>query len=302
MNKIISYLLKNYDPDDTEIFLKAKFILFTTFFVLLTVTAGIIYTAFLSGWTNPVVLKEFFCAVIMLAAFAILVKGKYNTAIHIILVTGFATVWAVLFSQSYISLLTNMDTIVFIIGLLAAMPLMFFKSRTPMILYFIVNMVLFCFYIVYLHTTADLTKTELLDYFFDNFIVMTFVFLISFNLFAIYQQVLGSLKKELEEKKHSEDINKTLFAFSNAVNITLNLEALYKQTHTLLSEIIDVTNFFIALVNERNHTISFPYHVDTVEIDFSPVAAFNPKESLTGLVVSKKGCFIKTRPVEGNGG
>jgi PAS domain S-box-containing protein len=295
MNKLLSYLLKKYDPGDTEIFLKAKFILITTLFVLVTFSASIIYTAFLSGLNNPVLFTEFFGFTIMLAAFAMLVRGKYNTAIHTILVSCFATVWGVLFTEPNISLFTKVDTIVFIIGLLAAMPLLFFKSRKPMVLYFIANIVLFCFFIFYLHKTSDLTIKELLDYFFDNLLVMTFVFLISFNLFSIYKQVLGSLKKELAERKHSEDINKTLFAISNAVNITLSLEALFGQTHKLLSEIIDVTNFFIALVNERDNTLFFPYYIDTIDVDFSPIAAFNPEESLTGLVVSKRKAVLLKR-------
>lgn len=299
MNTILLYLLKKYDPSEKEIFLKAKFSLITTLFVLLTIFVSIIYTVCLSGLNNPIVFTEFFGFTSILLAFAMLVKGKYNTAIHIILIFGFATVWGVLFSEPNISLFSKMDTIVFIIGLLAAMPLMFFKSRKPMVLYFIVNIVLFCFFVFYCHKTSDLTMIELLDYFFDNLIIMTFVFFISFNLFSIYKQVLGSLKKELVERKHSENINKTLFAISNAVNITLNLEDLYRQTHTLLSEIIDVTNFFIALVNEQEHTISFPYYVDTVDLDFLPIADFNPEESLTGLVVSKrKAVLLKREPLK----
>jgi PAS domain S-box-containing protein len=99
---------------------------------------------------------------------------------------------------------------------------------------------------------------------------------------------MASLVNDITDRKRSEDINKTLFAISNAVNITLNLNDLYKQIHCLLGEIIDVTNFFIAIVSEQKHTLYFPYYVDTFDEESSPITDFTPKGSLTGFVVSKR--------------
>ncbi|RLB93738.1 MAG: hypothetical protein DRH26_03125 [Deltaproteobacteria bacterium] len=97
---------------------------------------------------------------------------------------------------------------------------------------------------------------------------------------------IQSFIEDVTKVQRSQDINKTLFAISNAVNTTKNLYDLYKQIHNLLGRIIDVTNFFIAIVNEKEHTLYFPYSVDTVDDDFSPLTDFDPQESLTGLVVS----------------
>ena len=204
MNKILSYLLKEYDPNDTEIYLKAKFILITTLVVIFAVSTILIYTSYLAGEYNYVVMIEFFGFSVMLAALFTLVRGKYNVAIHIILIAGFATVWGVLFVESDGSLVVKMDTIVFIVALLAAMPLMFFKSRKPMTVYFIVNILLFCLFTYQLYQSDKLTRMEVLDYFFDNLMVMVFVFFISFNLFYIYSQVFSSLKKELEDRKKAQ--------------------------------------------------------------------------------------------------
>ncbi|MFH1154665.1 MAG: PAS domain S-box protein [Pseudomonadota bacterium] len=99
---------------------------------------------------------------------------------------------------------------------------------------------------------------------------------------------VASLVNDITERKRSEDINRTLFAISNAVNITLNLQELYKQIHCFLGEIIDVTNFFIAILSKQKNTLYFPYYVDTVDEDFSPITDFNPKNSLTGFVVSNR--------------
>lgn len=96
---------------------------------------------------------------------------------------------------------------------------------------------------------------------------------------------------EIALLRHAEKINETLFEISNAVNTTLNLEDLYRSIHESLARIIDVTNFFIAIVDIKRRILHFPYRVDTVDKDYSPIADFDTNSSLTGLVV------LQRRPV-----
>ncbi len=84
---------------------------------------------------------------------------------------------------------------------------------------------------------------------------------------------------------HAEQVNGVLFGIANAVNTTLNLYDLYQSIHQSLGSILDVTNFFIALVDSENRTLHFPYFVDEVDDDFSAITDFRPEDSLTGLVV-----------------
>ncbi len=93
---------------------------------------------------------------------------------------------------------------------------------------------------------------------------------------------------DVTKNSQAEEINKTLFAISNAVNITLNLKDLYCSIHNSLGNIMDVTNFFIALVDIKKRTLHFPYHEDTGDDDFLPITNFNADDSLTGLVVSQR--------------
>jgi two-component system cell cycle sensor histidine kinase/response regulator CckA len=95
-------------------------------------------------------------------------------------------------------------------------------------------------------------------------------------------------QREDDLLKHAEEINKVLFAISNAVNTTLNLKDLYRSIHQSLGSIFDVTNFFIAIVDRKKRTLFFPYHVDTEDTDFSPLTDFNTHSSLTGLVVAQR--------------
>ncbi|MBT8349972.1 MAG: GAF domain-containing protein, partial [Deltaproteobacteria bacterium] len=88
--------------------------------------------------------------------------------------------------------------------------------------------------------------------------------------------------------KHAEEINKTLFEISNAINTTLKLDDLYRSIHQSLARIIDVTNFFIAMVDTEKRTLQFPYHVDTTDDQFFPITDFDTGSSLTGLVVLQR--------------
>lgn len=57
-------------------------------------------------------------------------------------------------------------------------------------------------------------------------------------------------------------LQSVIYNISNYVSTNLELDDLYTEIHNQLSKIIDTTNFFIALVNHKKKTISFPYCVD----------------------------------------
>ena len=101
-------------------------------------------------------------------------------------------------------------------------------------------------------------------------------------------KVNSKLQAEIAERKHAEAINKTLFEISSAVNTTFNLDDLYYSIHKSLSRIIDVTNFYIAIVDTKERTLYFPYHVDTKDDDFGPITDFDMNASLTGKVVLQR--------------
>jgi len=83
----------------------------------------------------------------------------------------------------------------------------------------------------------------------------------------------------------AEQVNKVLYSIANAVNTTPDLDVLYQAIHQSLGLILDVSNFFIAIVNSREKTLYFPYYADSRDTDFSPISNFDTSDSLTGLVV-----------------
>jgi len=95
-------------------------------------------------------------------------------------------------------------------------------------------------------------------------------------------------RQEPLSANHAEEINGVLYAIADAVNTSHDLDALYQTIHRILGTVIDVTNFFIALVDQGQRTLFFPYHVDLLDEDFSPITDFDTSSSLTGLVVKLK--------------
>ena len=70
------------------------------------------------------------------------------------------------------------------------------------------------------------------------------------------------LHTEINERKQVEKIQNTLFNISNTLNRIDNIEELYSKIRKFLGDIIDTTNFFIALYDEKTDMISLPFHVD----------------------------------------
>ena len=87
---------------------------------------------------------------------------------------------------------------------------------------------------------------------------------------------------------YAEEINRVLFAIADAVNTTEDLNELYRTIHMVLGSVIDVTNFFIAIVDSRQQTLYFPYHVDTVDRVYPSSSDFETSTSLTGLLVKER--------------
>ncbi len=94
-------------------------------------------------------------------------------------------------------------------------------------------------------------------------------------------------QSKIDELKHANQVTQTLYDISNSVNTSTNLDALYQAIHQSLKRVMDVTNFFITIVDREKRTLFFPYYTDTQDDDFGAITDFDTNDSLTGLVVQK---------------
>ncbi|MEE8564527.1 MAG: PAS domain S-box protein [Atribacterota bacterium] len=89
---------------------------------------------------------------------------------------------------------------------------------------------------------------------------------------------------DITGRKQNEKMQKVLYNISQAANSPISLKQLYKAIHKELGTIIDTTNFYIALVDEKEDKIYFPYHQDEKDDDF-PIAKFSTTNTLTAYVI-----------------
>ena len=99
------------------------------------------------------------------------------------------------------------------------------------------------------------------------------------------EKTVEELSREVERRSRSAEINRVLLTISSTVSRAKVLEDLYVAIHAALGGVIDTTNFFIALYDEKNDVLTFPYCVDTVDSQYPPVIELSRKESLTGEVI-----------------
>ena len=200
MRRLQEIFLKNYDIKNRELYLKARFVSAVTMAVVL---AGVMTTTY-SIWLQGVSLStivQLLAVLVMAGALAVLAKGRFMAAIHIIFTFGFASVWLVMFLESPDTVLSKADSVVLIIGLFSAMSLSFFKTRRPIVIYLAANTLVLLGYAAHLQSSKVLPASEIVEYFFDNLVALAFVFFISFNAVAIHRQVMDALRSELSQRK-----------------------------------------------------------------------------------------------------
>ena len=74
-----------------------------------------------------------------------------------------------------------------------------------------------------------------------------------------------TMYKDITERKRNEELNKVLYNISKAANSPISLNQLYKTIHKELSNVLDTTNFYIALIDEKENKIFFPYNIDNTK-------------------------------------
>jgi PAS domain S-box-containing protein len=86
---------------------------------------------------------------------------------------------------------------------------------------------------------------------------------------------------DITERKKAETVQSILLNISNNVSLNVELEDFIKIIQQELGYLIDTSNFFIAIYNEKTETLSLPYYQNEKE----NVTEFRLKNTLTGHVI-----------------
>ncbi len=115
---------------------------------------------------------------------------------------------------------------------------------------------------------------------------------VSLNKLIISDEVyIQAIVRDTTEQIRKEKEQTLLYNISNAVNLTQNLEKLIEIIQEELGKIIDTTNFFIALYDEKTESISLPYHKDKKNNSSS----FPIGKTLSAYVINTKKSLFGTK-------
>ena len=102
--------------------------------------------------------------------------------------------------------------------------------------------------------------------------------------------------EDITNQKNVEKLQSVLYEISQAASTTTNLDELYQAIHNQLTKVIDTTNFFIALIDENENTMSFPYFVD--EYDDPPDPVELTKKTISEYVIQTgKPLYFKEKDI-----
>ncbi len=100
---------------------------------------------------------------------------------------------------------------------------------------------------------------------------------------------------DITARKKLESTKDLLVKISNAVLATDNFESFSRYIFTELQKIIETSNFYIALYDEKTQMMSVPFMADQLD---ETIDSFHVENTLTGYVVNtKKALFIKKEEI-----
>ena len=102
---------------------------------------------------------------------------------------------------------------------------------------------------------------------------------------------LIGVAQDITNRKQMELRQETLFKISEALNRTYDLTKLCFEIRTLLGQVMDTTNFYVALYDEKTDTISLPFDADEKD-DFK---TFPAGKTLTKYVIETARPLLATR-------
>jgi PAS domain S-box-containing protein len=91
-----------------------------------------------------------------------------------------------------------------------------------------------------------------------------------------------AVQRNITERKRTEEMELAVYRIAEATASSATLQELYKSVHQIIGGVIPANNFFIALQDETDGLITFPYFVDLV--DETP-APRKPKRGMTEYVL-----------------
>jgi PAS domain S-box-containing protein len=107
--------------------------------------------------------------------------------------------------------------------------------------------------------------------------------------------VVGTMSSGIDvtERKRAEDVQRLAYRIGSSIHTAGNMDELFARIRDALGEVMNTENFFIALHNRENDTLSLSYFVD--EHDQDDFDSFPAGKTLTGYLIKHDTSLLVTR-------
>ncbi len=214
---VIEKLLRPYEKSGFVIKYKARFLLYLTCAILLFMPVVIIYTIFIQlhdpelnysiNW--PVVSMEIIGYAIIIGITIFLLRGYFFISAHLMISVILMTVWAVMF-RDHSNIISRLDTIVIVIGILMAMPIFITRKKFMVFVYVGVNICVLFIFMFHTRGIFQFPGGSFPDFLADTTIAFLFIAITSYNILSINNRALDQYESSnIALQKSNEELQAT---------------------------------------------------------------------------------------------
>ncbi|MDH3381236.1 MAG: PAS domain S-box protein, partial [Flavobacteriaceae bacterium] len=102
---------------------------------------------------------------------------------------------------------------------------------------------------------------------------------------------------DITDKKRNEQTKEILLNITKQISDVTSVEEFSSVIKSELSNLIDTSNFYLALYNKDKNTFSIPYFADELDKEFGGKNEFDTEGTLTGYVIKNKKPLLATMDV-----
>ena len=165
----------------------------------------------------PVIISEIIVIILFLICLQLLIKGFYNSAIHLFIISANATIWAVMFIFVG-EIITQIDTVVILLALINVFPLFIDKFKSTVFVYLAINISVLIVFIYVFNDVHGFSKAIIVDYVADTIIAMIFSAVAAYLIININTKTIEKVESDYkirleteEALKQSEEIRQRVF-------------------------------------------------------------------------------------------
>ncbi len=226
IKRVADFFLREYEESGYILQQKARVLIILIATVLLLAPVMMASNYFRGHNTLEVQIPVFMIMAVGIISLATLKSGRYQLAVQFLLIALLVNLWSILFFDSDQPIIARLDSIVYIPGILIIVPLLALRNRFKIILYFLVNIIVFILFVLSVWKEYGLSDFIFWDYLIDNLVVLFFMGMVSYQIFRINnvavtlatlaeEEVKGQNKKLSISNRALETANKNLLSYQS---------------------------------------------------------------------------------------